>query len=173
MLYVWDALVRICHIALIGAIFAAWLSRHQAGSWHEYFGYAVVGIVLIRIVWGFFGTRSARFSSFVRGPNATLRYAQRLLQNRAPRFTGHNPLGALMILALFTCIAVICVTGILFGTDRFFGIEWVITTHLYATYVLYALIGLHILGVIHASVQHRENLVAAMLHGYKRNVADE
>jgi cytochrome b len=165
---VWDALVRICHVGLICLVIAAWFSRHRAGPWHEYFGYAVAAVVLIRCVWGIIGTRHARFSSFVRGPSATLAYAKLVALKRAPRYIGHNPLGALMILALFMCIAVICGTGYLFGTDRFFGIGWVITTHLYATYTLFALIVMHLLGVIHASMQHRENLIAAMLHGYKR-----
>ena len=59
----------------------------------------------------------------------------------------------------------------MFTTDHFFGYAWVINTHLYATYALFAMVALHLLGVLYASVQHRENLVAAMIHGRKRALA--
>ena len=165
---VWDAVVRVCHLALIGCVLGAWLTRHRPGAWHEYLGYAGVLTVVVRCIWGFMGTRPARFVSFVRGPTVVMGYIRLILAKQPPRYLGHNPLGALMIVAMLTNLSLISLTGWMFTTDHFFGYAWVINTHLYATYALFAMVALHLLGVIYASVRHRENLVAAMIHGRKR-----
>ena len=169
---VWDVVVRACHLGLIGCVLGAWLTRHRPGAWHEYLGYSVAVVVLVRCIWGFIGTRFARFSSFVPGPHLALNYLRKTLANQPPHYLGHNPLGALMIVAMLVNLTVISVTGWMFTTDRFFGFAWVINTHLYATYVLFGMIALHLLGVLHACVTHRENLVASMIHGRKRAPRD-
>jgi cytochrome b len=165
---VWDSVVRICHLALIAGVLGAWLTRHWPGSWHELLGYGVALIVVLRCIWGFIGTQPARFRSFVLGPRAALRYLRELLAGQPRRYLGHNPLGAWMIVALLLNLTLISVTGWMFTTDRFFGYAWVINTHLYASYALFAMVALHLLGVAHASVSHGENLVASMIHGHKR-----
>ena len=170
---VYDLLVRLLHLGFIGGVAAAWFTRHAAGAWHEWIGYTVMAALAIRLAWGFVGTPAARFLRFVRGPRATLRYAAELLRHRAPRYLGHNPLGAWMILALLLTLMVIVISGWMFTTDRWFGYGWVIRTHEIATWVLFALIPLHVGGVIHASLAHRENLVAAMLHGRKPAAAGD
>lgn len=164
---VWDPLVRSLHWLLMIAIAGAWIMRHRAGAWHERWGYVTAAVVLVRILWGFIGTSNARFASFVAGPRAVRAYLTAMLRGRAPRHVGHNPLGALMIVAMLLNLALICITGWMFGTDTFFGVAWVINTHLYATYALFAMVALHLVGVLHASISQRENLVAAMLHGRK------
>jgi cytochrome b len=165
---VWDAVVRICHLALIAGVLGAWLTRHWPGTWHELLGYGVALTVLLRCIWGVIGTQSARFRSFVLGPRAALRYLRQLLAHKPRRYLGHNPLGALMIVAMLLNLTLISVTGWMFTTDRFFGYAWVIDTHLYASYALFAMVALHLLGVAHASISHGENLVASMIHGRKR-----
>lgn len=164
---VWDPLVRSLHWLLMIAVAGAWLMRYRAGAWHERWGYVAAAVVLIRLIWGFIGTPNARFASFVRGPRAVRAYLTSMLRGCAPRHVGHNPLGALMIVAMLLNLALICITGWMFGTDTFFGVAWVINTHLYATYALFAMVALHLVGVLHASISQRENLVAAMLHGRK------
>ena len=164
---VYDGLVRLAHLVFIGGVAAAWFTRHAPGRWHEWIGYVVMTALAIRLLWGFIGTQAARFPRFVRGPRATLRYARDLAHGRAPRYLGHNPLGGWMIAALLLTLSVVVVSGWMFTTDRWFGFAWVIYTHEIATWVLFALIPLHVGGVIHASRAHRENLVAAMLHGKK------
>ena len=170
---VWDPLVRSLHWLLMIAIAGAWIMRHRAGAWHERWGYVTAAVVLVRILWGFIGTSNARFASFVAGPRAVRAYLTAMLRGRAPRHVGHNPLGALMIVAMLLNLALICITGWMFGTDTFFGVAWVINTHLYATYALFAMVALHLVGVLHACISQRENLVAAMLHGRKRKAPSE
>lgn len=165
---VWDPLVRILHAAFIVGVAAAWLSRHARGPWHEWIGYGVLAALAIRLVWGLVGTRPARFASFVRGPRATLGYARALLVGQAPRHLGHNPLGAWMIVALLLALALTTVSGWMSTTDRWWGVAWVADLHLYAAWAILALLPLHIAGALHASRKHRENLVAAMIHGRKR-----
>ncbi len=164
---VFDPLVRLTHLLFLVGVPAAWFTRHARGSWHEWIGYAVLAAVALRLLWGVVGSRHARFVSFVRGPKATLRYAQQVRRGEATRYPGHNPLGAWMILALLSTLLVISLTGWMFTTDRWFGIGWVISTHEYATWILFALIPIHVLGVLHASWAQRENLVASMIHGNK------
>lgn len=164
---VFDRIVRSTHWLIAGGIVAAWFTRHARGPWHEWLGYAVAALLLLRLVWGLIGSRHARFADFIRGPRATLQYARDWWAGTAPRFQGHNPLGGWMIMAIWTTLAVVLSTGYLFTTDRWFGIEWVIRTHNIATWVLLALVPIHVLGVLIASYRDRENLPMAMIHGRK------
>ena len=165
---VWDAPVRVLHLCFIIGVSAAWLTRHTAGNWHEWLGYGVLAAVLLRLIWGFVGPASARFGSFIRGPHTTLAYVRALRAGQARRYRGHNPLGAWMILALLSLLLLICLSGWLSTTDRYWGIAWVMDLHLYSSWALLALIPLHVAGALHATWKHRENLIAAMIHGRKR-----
>lgn len=165
---VWDPLVRIGHWLLVASVAAAWFTRHGGGAWHEWIGYAALAIVVLRLLWGFVGSPHARFGDFIVGPRKTLQYARQTLRGREPRHLGHNPLGAWMILALIGSLIVVTASGWLYTTDRFWGIEWVETLHSKTTDVLIGLISLHVAGVLYASWRHRENLIAAMIHGRKR-----
>jgi cytochrome b len=165
---VWDPLVRIGHWTLVIAVVAAWWTRHGAHEVHEALGYAVLGIVAIRLVWGFAGPRYARFGQFLRGPGHTLNYTKLALQNREPRYLGHNPLGGWMIAALLVTLIAVGATGWLFTTDRYWGVEWVEDLHEGLSNVLLVLVALHVAGVVVESLRHREDLVGAMFHGKKR-----
>lgn len=165
---VWDPLVRIGHWLLFASVALAWLTREGWGRWHEWIGYAALAVVALRIVWGWLGPRRARFADFVRTPAATWRYAREAMRAREPRHLGHNPLGAYMILALLLVTVLASLSGWLYTTDRFWGVAWVETTHAWLANALLILIGLHVAGVIAASIRHRENLVSAMFHGRKR-----
>ena len=97
---VWDLLVRIGHWSLVAGIATAWFIH---GKWHEWVGYAVLGIVVVRVLWGLVArgsSRYARFSQFVRPPARTLDYTRQILAHQEPRHLGHNPLGGWMIVAL-------------------------------------------------------------------------
>lgn len=165
---VWDTPVRILHLCFISGVAAAWFTRHAAGDWHEWIGYGVLVALCARLLWGFVGSRPARFTAFLRSPATTLSYARQLLRNSAPRYRGHNPLGAWMIIALLSLLLLISISGWLSTTDRYWGIAWVMNLHLYCTWMLLVLIPVHITGAVHASWKHRENLIAAMVHGQKR-----
>jgi cytochrome b len=175
MIKVWDALVRAGHWLLVLAIAGAWWTRSGGGIWHEWFGYAALAVVAVRLVWGFIGGTHARFASFVRSPEVTLRYARTMLSGSEARYLGHNPLGAWMIVVLLIGVILAAGSGWLYTTDRFWGVAWVETLHATLANGLLCLAALHVAGVLYASFRHHENLIAAMLHGRKRagETADE
>ena len=164
MVKVWDALVRVMHWTLVACVAATWFTR---GELHEWIGYAALAVVLLRLAWGCVGSRHARFGQFVLGPARTLAYAQAVLARREPRYLGHNPLGAWMIVALLAALAAVGGTGWLAATDRYWGVEWVQELHELCADALLALVALHVAGVILTSLRHRENLVRAMVTGAK------
>jgi cytochrome b len=165
---IWDPLVRVGHWMLAITVLAAWLTRHSPGPWHEWIGYASLAIVAVRLLWGWRGSAYARFSEFLRSPAHTLQYARAMLHGREPRTIGHNPLGGWMIVALLLMVTLVGASGWLYTTDRYWGVEWVETLHNTLSNGLFVLVGLHVAGVLYASFRHRENLIAAMLHGRKR-----
>jgi cytochrome b len=169
MVPVWDLAVRVLHWSLVLTVAAAWLTRHSPGRWHEWIGYATLAIVTARAGWGFIGRDYARFSQFVRAPGETASYARSLLSGSEARYIGHNPLGGWMVVALLAMVALVGFTGWLYTTDRYWGIPWVEELHESLSDILLAFVGLHIIGVVFTSRKHRENLVAAMLHGRKRD----
>jgi cytochrome b len=138
-------------------------------SLHLWAGYVALAMVLARSVWGFVGSPHARFASFVRGPRTGLAYTGELLRGHAPRMLGHNPLGGWMIVLLLLCVALVCVSGILYTTDRFWGLAWLEFTHRISAWTLVGLVAGHVCGVAFMSWRHRENLVVAMWSGRKRS----
>jgi cytochrome b len=165
---VWDPFVRIFHWSLVGLFAFAFLTGDEWQQPHELAGYAIAGLVAARIVWGFVGSRHARFSTFVRSPNQVFRFLSATARFSAPRYLGHNPAGAAMILALLAAIGVIATTGYMMTTDAYWGVEWVEEVHELAAWGALGLIALHLAGVVAASLEHSENLVRAMVTGRKR-----
>jgi len=105
---VWDPVVRIGHWLLV-ALFAAAYATGEGESWiHVYAGYGVLGIVALRLLWGFAGTRYARFAEFLRGPRETLAYLKSFAAGRPAHYLGHNPAGGYMIVSL---LAMLIATG--------------------------------------------------------------
>ena len=171
-LKVWDPLVRFLHWALVVSIALAWLTRHGGGAWHERIGYASLALITLRVAWGWAGTGYARFGQFIRGPGATLRYAQQIVAHREPRYLGHNPLGGWMVVVLIAAVALVNFSGWLYTTDAYWGDELIESIHNYFSIALLALVALHVAGVIVTSIRHRDNLIAVMLHGRKRPPSD-
>ncbi len=165
---VWDPLVRIFHWSLVVGIAAAWITSEGLDQAHELIGYGVAILITIRSIWGFAGTKYARFSQFVKGPRATLEYLGQMVRGKAPRYLGHNPAGAAMIVMLLTTITITLVTGWMMSLDAFWGVEWVEELHEIVANTVLILVAFHVAGVIHASVVHRESLVKAMITGVKR-----
>ncbi len=193
---VWDPVVRIFHWSLVTAFTIAWLTGEEESRLHEFAGYAVIGLVLIRVVWGFVGTQYARFHDFVYRPSTVLAYARDMLTGQSKRYLGHNPLGGMMIIALLLSLFAACVTGLVlqgakestgpFATtsvtppavvstavaddDEGAGETWKELHEFFANLSL-LLVALHIAGVIVGSLVHRENLVRAMFTGRKPRLA--
>jgi cytochrome b len=170
---VWDWPVRIGHWLLVGAFALAWITG-ESEEWrlvHAYAGGTVVGVVLFRVLWGFVGTRHARFTSFVRGPGAVLDYVFGLLAGKETGYAGHNAAGGWAIVALLALGLLSGASGWL--TYQEIGGEFFEEVHEVLTAAMLAVAALHVAGVAVSSLAHRENLPRAMLTGLKRGRPDE
>lgn len=127
----------------------------------------------MRLLWGVLGTPYARFSQFVRHPKSVVQYLLATFRGREARYIGHNPAGGMMVLALFSFVAVTSFTGWMMTTDAYFGEDWVENVHGLSADGLLVLVFIHVGGVVLASVRHRENLVRAMITGRKRKAGAE
>jgi len=108
---VWDPLVRIFHWTLVVAFFTAYFTEDDWQNIHVLAGYTVAGLVAFRLIWGFIGTKYARFSDFVFSPLTTLNYLKDMFALRAKRYIGHNPAGGAMVIALLIALAGTTLTG--------------------------------------------------------------
>ena len=165
---VWDPLVRLFHWALVASFALAWISADEWDDLHIWAGYAAAALVSFRILWGLVGSRYARFSQFVHAPRTITAYLKDLMAGREARYLGHNPAGGAMILLLLASLAALCLTGWMYTLDAFWGEEWVEELHEILANLLLVLVGLHVAGVVLASLKHHENLARAMLTGRKR-----
>ncbi len=173
----WDGPVRLVHWLLVGLVAFSWWASEDHLNWHQWSGYTIVGLVLFRIYWGFMGGGAARFSNFVRGPGATLSYL-RTVGERSPSTTpGHNPLGALSILALLALLLVQVGTGLFaVDIDAFEGGPFsdrvsfelgrqIAEIHELSFRALQALVVLHVGAVVFYLVWKRTNLIRPMVTG--------
>ena len=163
---VWDPLVRLFHWVLVGAFATAWFERSEA-SIHQTAGKTVLVLIVLRTAWGLIGPASARFDTFVKGPVTTLRYVFSIFRGKPEHYPGHNPAGAAMIGALLLSLVTTAASGVLMTTTAFWGGEWIEWVHGTAATLTVFLIAGHLLGVIAACFQHRENLPLAMVTGRK------
>lgn len=165
---VWDLFVRVFHWSLVAFFAIAFLTGDEIEWLHLWAGYAIAGLVALRIVWGFVGPHHARFSSFVKGPRAVLAFLKRSMHLEAPRYFGHNPAGGAMVVALLTLLAALCATGFAMTTDAYWGSKTLEEIHEVLANTALVLVALHVGGVVLASMEHGENLVKAMVTGRKR-----
>jgi cytochrome b len=168
MVKVWDPLVRVFHWNLVGLFAFSYLSGDEWKQAHILSGYAIIGLLAVRVVWGFVGTRHARFSNFIYSPVTTARFMVDTVAMKARRYIGHNPAGGAMVIALLISISGIAGTGYMMTTDAYWGVEWVEEAHELLANLTLGLIVLHVAGVVLASIEHKENLVRAMITGRKR-----
>lgn len=173
---VWDLPVRVMHWALVLAVCGSWATQEIEGDWfryHVWCGYAVLLIVATRLLWGFVGTRHARFVSFVRGPKAIVGYLR-----SGARHVGHNPLGALMVVALLLMLAAQAITGLfandqIMNTGPLFGYisnslsDRLTSIHRQLFDFLLAAIALHVAAAFAYLFLKRENLILPMITGRK------
>jgi cytochrome b len=164
---VWDAPTRVFHWALALSFVGAFVTAdsERLRDVHVVLGYTVLGLIAFRLIWGVFGTRYARFTSFAFGPRAVAAYLKSLLALRPQHFLGHNPAGSIAVYAL---LALGLLTG-LTGYARYneLGGEWLEDLHEGLANAMLAVVFVHIAGVVVSSLLHRENLARAMVTGYK------
>jgi len=115
---VWDPIVRLGHWTLVTAFFAAYFTEDDFLTQHVWAGYVVGAVVLLRIFWGFVGSKSARFVEFVRSPRITFGYLGALLRGTARRYIGHNPAGAAMIVAILLSLSATVYSGLALYADE-------------------------------------------------------
>jgi cytochrome b len=171
---VWDVPTRLVHWLMVLCIAASWWTGEQGHlEWHRWSGYTLLGLVTFRIYWGFFGSSTARFRQFMRGPRVVLNY----LRGAWPVAPGHNPLGALSVLALIVVMLFQVALGLFavdvdgiesgpmslyvsFETGRA-AAEW----HERVFNLLMGLIVLHVIAIGWYRFVKKEKLLEAMLHG--------
>ncbi len=168
---VWDAPVRMAHAVLAvlfpGALALATLTSDESESfaWHAIAGLTALFVVLLRVVWGFVGTRYARFGAFPLRPGALLGYLRGVLAGRPEGSgVGHNAATSWFALALFAGIAGLGVTGFLAGR----GSEGAEEVHEILAWSVFGLVAVHVAGVLLHVVRKRENLIAGMIDGRKQ-----
>jgi cytochrome b len=174
---VWDLPIRLFHWLLVLCIAGSLISVNLGGNaieWHAYFGYSILTLLIFRFIWGFIGSKHARFSSFIPTRRAILEY----LQGRTVRVLGHNPIGALSVFALLFVLSVQVITG-LFVDDEIafqgplakyvpnFIVSFLSEIHEGNQVVIYTLITIHISAIWFYKKFKGENLIKPMLTGDK------
>lgn len=164
---VWDGFVRAFHWATaLGVGLNLWVLEEGERP-HRWIGYALCALVVLRGVWGFVGSPHARFADFW-PTRARLDEHWRALRLRQPdRHPGHNPLGALVMLALLALVLMLGLTGWLQGTDAFWGEEWLEELHEALAGALQALVALHVAAAFALGWWQRTPLVGSMITGRK------
>ncbi len=175
---VWDLPTRLFHWSLASLAVFSVVTAKAGGNWlqwHFWSGYALLALLLFRVLWGVAGDRYARFAQFVRGPSAVLAY----LRGRADGGAGHNPLGALSVLAILAALLLQAGTG-LFANDAIFSegplaklvsqatSDRSTAIHKWNEPVLYALAGLHVAAVAYYALLRRRPMIGPMITGDRR-----
>ncbi len=180
---VWDLPIRLFHWTLVALIVVSYTTAQLGGDWmqlHFWSGYCIFTLILFRVAWGFLGSTTARFSDFVKGPSHALAHLKDFLGSGKPRDAGHNPLGGAMVVALLAAVLLQVVAG-LFSSDTDTGLvngplsglipdKWVdrfTDFHEIWVNVLLVMVAAHVLAAVVYLVWKRQNLIAAMLSGYK------
>ena len=179
---VWDLPVRLFHWALalsivLGIIFVK--IGGNAIEWHAYCGYITLTLVMFRIIWGFVGSWHARFLNFVPSPKRLIAY----LRGQTDGGLGHNPLGAFSVLALLFVVLIQALTGLFADDDIFFQgplakyasnstVAFLTSVHHFNQYIIFALIGLHLLAIVYYLLVKKDNLIKPMITGDKNAPAN-
>ena len=182
---IWDVPVRLFHWLLVIAIGYCWYSVEILEDMDHHFiaGYCVLTLIIFRIVWGFIGTKHARFKAFMYSPKTIFTYACTLLSKKpksqdTPAYVGHNPLGALSVFALLFVVALQAITG-LFSDDEYYtfgplndyisrSLASLMTEIHYTNFnIILGFVGLHICAILFYVLFKKENLITAMFTGKK------
>lgn len=179
---VWDLPTRMFHWSIVALFILSWASAEIGGTamqYHLWSGYAILSLVIFRVLWGMAGSETTRFAHFVRGPRTVIAHARAFLKSGyQPVALGHNALGGWSVLAMLFALALQTATGLFANDDiategplyRLVSkatSDLISEIHSSAFYVLLALVVMHIAAIVFYRVAHRENLLAPMLTGDK------
>jgi len=176
---VWDAATRLFHwltVVLVIASYATWQMNWM--DWHAWTGEAVLAFVLFRMLWGFFGSETARFSTFVASPGAAATYVATVLRRERDRQVGHNPVGGWMVLLLLALLLAEALTGLFVNNDVANDgpltelvpstiANFITDLHLYFWDALLVAVILHVLAILLYAGAKRHDLVTPMITGFK------
>lgn len=168
---VWDFPVRVFHWLLVISFTGAWLTSEGEAQQmiHYAFGYSACALVLFRVVWGIVGTRYARFAQFIKGPTKTIHHIKALFTGHHPSELGHNPAGALVMIALMLLVLLIGLTGY-WSVKEFLGDLMSEAHEVIANLALWLVI-IHIAAAVIMSFLQKENLIGSMVTGNKQGTS--
>lgn len=178
---VWDIPVRLFHWSLATSILFLFITAQIGGNameWHKKIGFFVIGLIAFRVVWGFVGSYHARFKNFVRAPVTVIAYAKNQFKNDGKHYLGHNPMGALSVVALIGVIGFQTVTGLFSNDDIMLEGPYaslvskavsdkITKLHQLNSDLILVLVGLHLAAIAFYAVFKKEQLIEAMLTGKK------
>lgn len=164
---VWDVPTRVFHWTMVLSFCGAFLTTESERyrDIHVMLGYTMLGLIAFRLLWGFIGTRYARFGSFLFTPGEVFTYVSDLAKGKARHFVGHNPAGSVAIWLLLLLAIGSGVSGVLLFQD--IGGDAMEELHEVLSFGMLAIVAVHVAGVAVSSVLHRENLLRAMITGTK------
>ena len=165
---VWDPLVRVFHWSVVAGFTANVAFTNTEGVPHQRIGYGILGLLAVRIFWGFWGTKHARFSDFPPSATAAVGQVKDMLCGGQRIHVGHSPLGALMIYNMMLSLIVIIMSGWMMTTNRWFGVDWVSNLHSAAVTWTEISVLAHIAAVVLESLRLGVNLPKSMVTGSKR-----
>lgn len=178
---VWDLPTRLFHWALVACVAGLFATAYLPGSWiewHARLGYAVLALILFRLVWGIVGGRWSRFRSFLYGPGSVVGYLRG--RAHADHLVGHNPLGAASVIAMLLVLLAQVATGLVSDDEIAFtgplnryvssalGLQATWFHKDVSQWLLLALIALHVLAILYYLLAKKDNLVGPMVHGDKQ-----
>lgn len=166
----WDPFVRIFHWWLVLVFFANHFVNEEGEDWHQWLGYSAVAMLALRFIWGFVGSRAARWSSFF-PTSSRLAFHIKLLRNKEkyPYF-GHSPIGALVMILMMLCVLGLGISGFMMEEiDRYWGVDWVARLHEWIANTFLALAILHICAALYVSYRLKENLPLSMVTGRRKD----
>lgn len=165
---VWDLPTRIFHWSLAASFLVAFVTSEseKLRDIHVVAGYSLAGLIGFRILWGFVGGTHSRFADFLPTPGKVVAYLKSLLAGRPQHYVGHNPAGAVAIFLLLAFGVIAAASG--YATYNEIGGHFMEELHEAAANGMMALVVIHLAGVVVSSLLHQENLVAAMITGFKK-----
>lgn len=168
-LRLWDPLVRVCHWSLVVVFISDYFLNEEGDSWHRWLGYYAVAVVLVRLVWGFIGPPSARWSDFWPTPTRVAQHGRALFSGKGYHRMGHSPIGAVVMVLMLLLMTSLGISGFLMEeVDYFWGEDWLRDVHEVMANALLALVCVHIVAALVESLRLRENLPLSMITGHRR-----
>lgn len=165
--FVWDRFVRVFHWSLVSCVAFNYFVLDDGKTFHQWVGYLATSMVVARIVWGFIGSRYARFSDFFPTPRRVADHVRQVKRGNHSTSLGHNPIGALMMLGLMATVLALGMTGWMQTLDAYWGEEWLQNLHRNIGNALIGMATLHAVAAIVMGRVERTRLIKAMFTGVK------